>query len=302
MVELWIPITIGAVIFQTIRTGMQKHLKGALTTSAVTYVRFLFGFPVAVLYLVILLGTTGQAMPRVSAAFVFYVFLGGAGQILGTFLLVHLFSFRNFAVGTTYTKTEAIQTALIGLVFFGQTMSWPGFLAIVVSVTGVMIISIVHGHATLRGFLTSWTNRIAAYGVLSGAGLAVAAVGVRAASLSLHLDGFLVPAAVTLVWVTGMQVVAMSVYMLWRERTQIAAIFRIFRFSSLVGLTGVLGSICWFNAMTLQNAAYVRTLGQVELILSLLTSYIVFKERSTRFEIIGMVMIVVGIVILLLFR
>ena len=110
------------------------------------------------------------------------------------------------------------------------------------------------------------------------------------------------PAAVTLVWVTGMQVVAMSVYMLWRERTQIAAIFRIFRFSSLVGLTGVLGSICWFNAMTLQNAAYVRTLGQVELILSLLTSYIVFKERSTRFEIIGMVMIVVGIVILLLFR
>ena len=302
MVELWVPITIGAVIFQTIRTGMQKHLKGALTTSAVTYVRFLFGFPVAVLYLVILLGTTGQAMPPVSADFVFYVFLGGAGQILGTFLLVHLFSFRNFAVGTTYTKTEAIQTALIGLVFFGQTMSWPGFLAIVVSVTGVMIISIVHGHATLRGFLTSWTNRIAAYGVLSGAGFAVAAVGVRAASLSLHLDGFLVPAAVTLVWVTGMQVVAMSVYMLWRERTQIAAIFRIFRFSSLVGLTGVLGSICWFNAMTLQNAAYVRTLGQVELILSLLTSYIVFKERSTRFEIIGMVMIVVGIVILLLFR
>ena len=48
----------------------------------------------------------------------------------------------------------------------------------------------------------------------------------------------------------------------------------------------------------------MKTLGsrQVELILSLLTSYIVFKERSTRFEIIGMVMIVVGIVILLLFR
>jgi drug/metabolite transporter (DMT)-like permease len=302
MVELWIPITIGAVIFQTIRTGMQKHLKGALTTSAVTYVRFLFGFPVAATYLVLLLATTGEPMPPVSGAFLFYAFLGGAGQILGTFLLVHLFSFRNFAVGTTYTKTEAIQTALIGLVFFGQTMSWPGFLAIVVSVAGVMVISIVHGHATWRGFLTGWTNRIALYGMLSGAGFAVAAVGVRAASLSLHLDGFLVPAAVTLLWVTGMQVVAMTVYMLWRERGQIAAIFRIFKFSALVGLTGVLGSICWFNAMTLENAAYVRTLGQVELILSLLTSYVVFKERSTRYEIVGMVTIVIGIIILLLFR
>jgi uncharacterized membrane protein len=54
--------------------------------------------------------------------------------------------------------------------------------------------------------------------------------------------------------------------------------------------------------MTLENAAYVRTLGQVELILSLLTSYIVFKERSTRYEIFGMALIVAGIVILLIFR
>ena len=94
----------------------------------------------------------------------------------------------------------------------------------------------------------------------------------------------------------------MTAYMLWRERGQIAAIFRNLRFSFLVGLTGVAGSVCWFNAMTLENAAYVRTLGQIELILSLLTSYVVFKERSTRYEIIGMATIVIGIVILLLFR
>ena len=83
---------------------------------------------------------------------------------------------------------------------------------------------------------------------------------------------------------------------------QLVAIFRNFKFSFLVGLTGVLGSMAWFNAMTLENAAYVRTLGQIELIFSLLTSYVVFKERSTRYEIFGMVLIVVGIVILLLYR
>jgi hypothetical protein len=119
VVELWIPITLGAVIFQTIRTGMQKHLKGALTTSAVTYVRFLFGMPIAGVYLYLLLQGSNGPMPSVSGWFLFYAFLGAAGQVLGTFLLVHLFSFRNFAVGTTYTKTEAMQTAIFGLLFFG---------------------------------------------------------------------------------------------------------------------------------------------------------------------------------------
>lgn len=302
MVDLWVPITIGAVIFQTVRTGLQKHLKGELTTSAVTYIRFLFGMPLAALYLVSVMEMTGEALPPVSGKFLFLAFLAGVGQILGTFLLIHLFSFRNFAVGTTYTKTEAVQTALIGLIFFGETMSAVGFLAVVISVTGVMMISIVHGHASLRGFLTGWTNRIALYGVISGTGFAVAAVGARAASLSLGAKGFLIPAAYTLVWVSAMQIVMMTVYILLRERAQIAAILRNIRFSFLVGLTGVLGSICWFSAMTLQNAAYVRTLGQIELILSLLTSYVVFKERSTRYEVFGMAMIVIGIVILLLFR
>jgi len=302
MVELWIPITIGAVIFQTIRTGLQKHLKAELTTSAVTYVRFLFGMPLAVLYLVSLIWMTGEPVPAISGKFLFLAFLAGVGQIVGTFLLVHLFSFRNFAVGTTYTKTEAVQTALIGLIFFGEALSAAGFLAVVVSVAGVMMISLVHGHASLRGFLTGWTNRIALYGMISGAGFAIAAVGARAASLSLGAKGFLIPAAVTLVWVSAMQMAMMTFYILLRERRQIAAILRNLRFSFLVGLTGVLGSVCWFNAMTLENAAYVRTLGQIELILSLLTSYVVFKERSTRYEIVGMMMIVIGIIILLLFR
>ena len=302
MFELWIPITIGAVIFQTIRTGLQKHLKAELTTSSVTYVRFLFGLPLAALYLLLMLKSTGVEMPAISAKFVFLAAVGGIGQIVGTFLLVHLFSFRNFAVGTTYTKTEAIQTALFGFLFFGEALSAAGLLAIVISVVGVMMISIVHGNATLRGFLTGWTNRIAFYGLVSGAGFAVASVAIRGASLSLNAEGFLVPAAMTLIWVTGVQVAIMTPYILIRERDQIGAIFRNFKFSSLVGITGVAGSVCWFNAMTLENAAYVRTLGQVELILSLLTSYIVFKERSTPYEIVGMLMIVAGIVILLLFR
>ena len=300
--ELWIPITVAAVILQTIRTGLQKHLKAELTTSAVTFVRFLFGMPLAALYLGAILWIGGEPMPAVSGRFLLLAFVGAIGQIIGTLLLVYLFSFRNFAVGTTYTKTEAIQTALFGLVFFGEALSIAGFTAILISGIGVMMISVVHGNATLRGFLVGWTDRIAMIGLAAGAGFAVAAVSIREASLSLNLDGFILPAAMTLLWVTLIQTVVMGVYMIVRERAQIVAIFRNFKFSFLVGLTGVLGSMAWFNAMTLQNAAYVRTLGQIELIFTLLTSYLVFKERSTRYELLGMLLIVLGIVILLLYR
>ena len=302
MFELWVPITLVAVIFQTARTALQKHLTAELTTTGVTFVRFLFGTPLALIYLGGLLVVTESAAPAPNGRFLLLAVIGGLGQIIGNFLLIRLFAFRNFAVGTTYSKTEAVQTAMFGLVFFGEALSLAGFSAIVVSVVGVMMISVTHDRATLRGFLGGWTSRVALIGLASGAGFAVAAVAIRAASLSLGIEGFLVPAAYTLVWVTGLQFVIMGAYMLHREVAQFARIVRNFRYSFLVGLSGVLGSIAWFSAMTLENAAYVRTVGQVELILSLLTSYLVFKERSTRYELVGMVLIVVGILILLRYR
>lgn len=302
MFELWVLITLAAVVFQTARTALQKHLTAALTTSSVTFVRFLFGTPLALLYLGVLLFVAEAPAPEPNTRFVLLAVIGGMGQILGNFLLIRLFAHRNFAVGTTYSKTEAMQTALFGLVFFGEALSLAGFGAIVVSVFGVLMISVTHDRATLRGFVGGWTSRVAMIGLASGAGFAVAAVAIRAASLSLGADGFLVPAAFTLVWVTGIQFLIMGVYMLIREAGQFREIFRNFRFSFLAGLSGVLGSIAWFSAMTLENAAYVRTVGQIELVLSLLTSYLIFKERSTRFEIIGMTLIVIGIVILLRYR
>jgi uncharacterized membrane protein len=63
-----------------------------------------------------------------------------------------------------------------------------------------------------------------------------------------------------------------------------------------------MGSACWFSAFALQNAAYVRTLGQVELVFTFIASYFFFKERSSRAEIGGIVLIVTGIILLLQFR
>jgi drug/metabolite transporter (DMT)-like permease len=51
--------------------------------------------------------------------------------------------------------------------------------------------------------------------------------------------------------------------------------------------------------MTLQNAAYVRALGQVELIFTFLTSVLIFREHIAKAEIGGTLLIVGGVLILL---
>lgn len=301
-VEAWVPITIAAVILQTVRTALQKQLKSDLKTSGVTFIRFAFGLPLAGLYFAAVLRFGDFSPPAPSGWFMVYAAVGAVGQIAGTFLLIYLFSFRNFAVGTTYTKTEAVQTGLFGLLLFGEAMSAAGFAAVVIGMAGVMTISVVHGRATLRGFLTGWTGRAAMIGLASGAGFAVASVSIRAASLSLGHDSVVLSAAYTLVWVLTVQTALMTAYFLLRDRAELGRVFRHLRFASLIGLSGVAGSVCWFTAMTLENAAYVKTLGQAELVFSLLASYLIFKERSTRWEISGMALIGGGILILLWFR
>ena len=58
--------------------------------------------------------------------------------------------------------------------------------------------------------------------------------------------------------------------------------------------------IGWFTAFTIQNASYVRALGQVELIFTFLATTLFFKEKVSRTELIGIVMVAGGIVLLLL--
>ena len=98
------------------------------------------------------------------------------------------------------------------------------------------------------------------------------------------------------------QTILLGLFLCLREPAQLKLVLTTWRMSALVGITGVLGSAGWFTAMTLQNAAYVRTLGQVELILTFLASHYLFRERIRKLEVIGVLLIVASIVLLLNFR
>ncbi|WP_226893374.1 DMT family transporter [Nisaea sediminum] len=300
MIELWIPITIAAAFCQNLRSALQKHLTSKLSTSGATFVRFFYAVLPAWLYVWFLHDFVGLEMPDPHPLFFAYAALGGATQIAATALLVYLFAFRNFAVGTTYSKTETVQAAIFGIVILGDPLTAGAMVAIMISFVGVLAISAAKQAAGIRGIVLSLTSKPALIGLASGACFGVSAVSYRAASLSLGGEGFLIQAGFTLACVTIMQTVAMAIYMRSREPGQITAVLRNWKVAAVVGLSGMAASACWFTAMTIQNAAYVRALGQIELVFTFAASYFIFKEKSSHMELVGIGLVVAGIFVLLL--
>ena len=295
-VELWIPITIFAAFCQNLRTAMQKHLKGRLGTTGATFVRFGYGVPFAIVYAAALHFVFDYPLPEPNGTLLIAGALGGLAQILATFLLVYLFSFRNFAVGTAYSKTEPIQAALFGSVVLGEHVSLAVVICIVIGIVGVVVISLARTPLTLSAVRSSLAGKPALIGLASAAFFGASAVAYRTASLSLEGTGVPMQAAYALVYATLFQTLVMSVWMAWREPAELTATLREWRSAIWVGAAGVAGSVGWFTAMTLQNVAYVRALAQIELVFTFLASWLVFKEVIARSEIFGCALIVAAVI------
>lgn len=302
---VWILITVCSAFLQNIRSSLQKYLKGRMGTTGATFVRFGFGLPVAAaLYAV--LRFAGLTAPSPNLAFLGWVVVAAMAQIVAQALLVHLFSYRNFAVGTAYSRTEPAQAALFGILFLGEGLGAGGALAVALTVFGVMLISLARSAFTVAGLIKGLFTPTAGIGLASGLFFGVAAVGYRAASLSLELSlpspDFMIQASFVLLWAIALQTVTMMIWMALRERHEFAAVARAWKPSMLVGLVGALTSFGWFAAMTLQQAALVKSLAQIEMLFAFGSTVLIFRERVTAREVIGCVFIVIGIVVLLLTR
>jgi drug/metabolite transporter (DMT)-like permease len=297
--ELWIPITIAAAFLQNLRSAAQKHLKSVMGTTGATFVRFGFGFPFALIFVAVLYWLAGYPLPALNAAFFGWALLGALGQIVATFLLIHLFSFRNFAVGTAYSRTEPAQAALFALVFLGERASLGAVAAIAISVFGVMLISVAHVAVSLRSILASTVSRNALIGLASGTAFGISAVAYRAASLALGGPNFLMQAAVTLAFVITFQTAIMLVWMVWKDRAEMGRIAKAWKLSLFTGFVGASASFGWFTAMTLQQAAIVKSLAQIEMLFTFAATVFFFKEKINRLEIAGCALIVGGILVLL---
>nr|WP_309501472.1 DMT family transporter [uncultured Roseovarius sp.] len=292
--EAWIILAIAAAAFQTLRFMLQKTLSTAtLSAGGATFARFFYSVPFVLTLATGYLVWTGTALPGFSGRFWIFALAGGLAQVLATWCVVALFSQRNFAVGITFKKTEVVQTAIVGLIVLGDRISLLGLGAIVLGLVGVLILS---DTPDLTG---RWhrriVNRAAGLGLLSGALFAISAVGYRGATLEIASDDALMRALITLAAVTVSQTIGMAAWLAWREKGQITSVVAARRTAVWMGLTGMCGSLCWFTAFTLQNAAYVFAVGQVEVIFSLAASVLFFGEKVTAREGVGIALITLSV-------
>ncbi|KFI31760.1 EamA/RhaT family transporter [Haematobacter massiliensis] len=291
---LWIPVTVTAALLQTVRFLLQKRLKDTgLSTGAASYSRFLFAAPFAVIFAWLAWASSGLGWPDTSAMFWVFALGGGVGQILGTLATLALFGERNFAVGMAFTKTETLQVALFSAVVLGEAVSPLALGAILLGVAGILTLSRKPGSASLL-------SRSAALGIAAGAGFGVSAIGYRGATLALGEGSAFLRAAFTLACVTSFQTIAMGIWLSLRERGAILRVLKAWRVTAVIGLSGMLASLCWFTAFALENATYVRAVGQVEMVFTIAASWIVFRERITPREYLGMVLVLGSILLLVL--
>ncbi|RLJ60519.1 EamA-like transporter family protein [Litoreibacter meonggei] len=290
---LWIYVSVFAAFMQNLRFMLQKHLKATkLSTGGATFSRFLYSSPLVALGIWAYMSVTDAPFPGLSGKFWAYALSGGIGQILATACVVALFAERNFAVGIVFKKTEVVLTALLGLVVLGEGVSPLGVVAIAIGFAGVVLLS-DPPKGGARFF-----NKAAGFGLGSGLLFGVSAVGYRGAALQIDSPDVIVRAGVSLAVATAFQTLIMAAWLAWRDKGEIGRVVASWRVSSLVGVTSMCGSFGWFVAFALQNAAYVKAVGQVELVFTFLASYFIFKERSTPKELAGIALIVVSILVL----
>jgi drug/metabolite transporter (DMT)-like permease len=284
---LWAAFTVVAAAAQTVRNATQRELTATLGTAGATHVRFLFGLPFALLFLLIVLVASGVALPRPPPAYWPWVLQGAIAQIAATALMLAAMNDRSFVVVYAYIKTEPVQAALFGLIFLGDMVSLPMAGAILVATTGVVIMALKPG--------TSLDVRATLLGLSAGAMFALSAVGFRGAILSLGLPSYLMAATFTVVVGLVIQCVSLSTWLWLRDPKVLTAIMRHWRPSLLAGFLGALASQFWFLAFALATAASVRTLALVEVLFAQAISAFVFGQRTTGREAAGIVLIVIGV-------
>ncbi|MDO9363932.1 MAG: EamA family transporter, partial [Sphingopyxis sp.] len=269
MNPIWLPASLLGGLFQAWRTALQQRLRAELSVSGAGLVRYLYGLPFALILAILWLAIQNETVPHFGSAFAGFAIAGAVTQMAGTILLIMAFGHRGFVVGTAFSKTEAVQAALVTALFLGERLPWLAWLGIVAGVAGVLTLALAGRGVSGREIWRALGQPAALCGLGAGSMFALAAIAVKLATAELEDIDLIGSALVTLMVVMTIQT---ALHLLWvtvRDRDTLRAVFRQWRTSSQVGLLSALGSACWYIGFAAAPAALVRIVGQVEVIFTI---------------------------------
>lgn len=294
-VPLWLVATLCAAVFNSWRTAVQQSVRVTLSVNGAGLVRYFYGLPVAAALLGGWCLVRGEPLPGFEWPMLGWALAAGFAQIIGTNLLLLAFSYHNYVAGTAYSKTEAIQGAILSFVLLGERLSWLSWVGIAVGVLGVLYLAGKGRRPRLRDL----TQPAALCGLGAGFGYTMTSIFVKLATREVHTADMVLAALFVLVVVQAGQVLMQGGYVLLRERGEMTRVLQTWRVSSLVGLLASLGSAGWFIGFALAPVALVRTVGQVEVFFTLGFAHLYLREAVKRREVIALFCVAVGVALAL---
>ncbi|MFW2100215.1 DMT family transporter [Acinetobacter johnsonii] len=288
MTITWILFTLMAAFMQAWRNAFQKQLSTTVDVYGVTLARFIFALPLALIYISCLYHFQPVTdSVHFNLRFAIYVLIAALSQIAATALMVQLFKQKNYAIGVGLAKSEAVLAAIIAVVFLSDHLSLLGWFGVAVGGFAVFLMS------KGRGF-SEFSVQTLCIGIGSGLCFAITSLLVREASLELDNLPFIHRAAWVLLMVIATQCFLLLMYLGIFRRATLWAMWQRIGLTFRVSLCSFLASLGWFSAMSMQSVPIVKTLGQVEIIFSMLISAYFFKEKLARAEHLGIVLVVIA--------
>jgi drug/metabolite transporter (DMT)-like permease len=249
----------------------------------VTLSRFILAPPIALVYLLILYSSSASQVPEFTGSFIIVILCASLLQIAATSLMVILFKQKNFAIGAGLAKSEALVAGVVGMLFFGSYLTPLGWAGIVIGAIAVFVLS---SGNRLHGI----SVKTMVIGLACGTCFALTSLLVREASHMLNVQ-HTVAAAWVLLWVLCVQTISLSGYIALTKPFVFRQLTNAKKQVLAISTVSCLGSICWFTAMALQHVALVKTLGQLEVLLTLILSHYWLKNAVTKREIAGLLLI-----------
>ena len=300
MLETWVIATLIAATAQTTRSGLQKRMQPLLGTAGASLIRFSYGIPFAWLMVLGYQHATGYALPPVSWTFLFWAALAGLLQLLYTVFLLKLFSYRNFAAGIAFSKTEVLQVAIFEALILGVVASLFVGSAIVLGVVAVVMLSLARTALSGKGVFGAIFSMQTLIGLACGGSVAMATVLFKTAIIEIGGEDWLLSALYTAGIAVTLQTLMLVSWMVFRDREELRLSFVHWRGSLPAGFFGALSTGAWFAAFALHDVAPARAVGQIELVIGMAASVFFFRERINRMELLAIVLLLASIIMVLL--
>ena len=301
---LWALIALSAGTLQTARNALARSLAFHLSPALNTWARFAFNLPYSTPLVLLLHVLHGPAV--LPGAFLLGCLATAVTQLLGNVALIAAFRRATFAQSIVLHKLEVAFAALVGAALFGEYPTLVGWLGVGTCTVGVLFINLGRDIGLPRWRRAFHLDAGALLAIASGLLWVFASFFLKDANEAFALANPRVgtdrfeAAAYTLFHTTWMEVAILTVWLLVAERGALRAVPRHWRRMALLGASGFGGSLCWYWAYSLTLVAYVKAVGQIEAVMAVVLSLVVWHEREVLRQIPGVAMVLVGIALVLL--